>query len=88
MVFLATLALLAQEAAATVIDLAPLGKGLVYGLAAIGPGIGIGIIFGKAIEAIARQPEAQGLVTPLMYVGFALAEALALLGFVLFFILK
>lgn len=87
MAFLATLALFAQEAATT-IDLAPLGKGLVYGLAAIGPGIGIGIIFGKAIEAIARQPEAQGLVTPLMYVGFALAEALALLGFVLFFILK
>ena len=69
-------------------NFAPIGKGLVYGLAAIGPGIGIGIIFGKAIEAIARQPEAQGLVTPVMYVGFALAEALALLGFVLFFILK
>jgi len=69
-------------------DFSPIGKGLVYGLAAIGPGIGIGIIFGKAIEAIARQPEAQGLVTPVMYVGFALAEALALLGFVLFFILK
>lgn len=88
MELLATLLVLAQEAATTVPDFAPIGKGLVYGLAAIGPGIGIGIIFGKAIEAVARQPEAQGLVTPLMYVGFALAEALALLGFVLFFILK
>lgn len=86
MELLATLAILAQEAA-TALDFSPIGKGLVYGLAAIGPGIGIGIIFGKAIEAVARQPEAQGLVTPLMYVGFALAEALALLGFVLFFIL-
>ena len=85
---LATVALLAQEAANAVNDFSPIGKGLVYGLAAIGPGIGIGIVFGKAIEAIARQPEAQGLVTPVMYVGFALAEALALLGFVLFFILK
>jgi F-type H+-transporting ATPase subunit c len=66
----------------------PIGKGLAYGLAAIGPGIGIGIIFGKAIEAIARQPEAQGLVQPLMFLGFALTEALALLGFVLFFIVK
>ncbi|HEX9774324.1 MAG TPA: ATP synthase F0 subunit C [Actinomycetota bacterium] len=85
--FLAPLVVFAQEAAST-IDLIPVGKGLVYGLAAIGPGIGIGIIFGKAIEAVARQPEAQGLVTPLMYVGFALAEALALLGFVLFFIIS
>ena len=84
MELLATLVVLAQEAPNIGI---PIGKGLVYGLAAIGPGIGIGIIFGKAIEAVARQPEAQGLVTPLMYVGFALAEALALLGFVLFFIL-
>ena len=65
----------------------PIGKGLVYGLAAIGPGIGIGIIFGKAIEAVARQPEARGQVQQLMFIGFALAEALALFGFVLFFIL-
>lgn len=64
------------------------GRGLVIGLAAIGPGIGIGIVFGKAIEAVARQPEAQGLVQPLMFLGFALAEALALFGFVLFFILS
>ena len=65
----------------------PIGKGLVFGLAAIGPGIGIGIIFGKAIEAIARQPEARGMVTTTMYIGFALVEALALFGFVLSFIL-
>ena len=65
----------------------PIGKGLVYGLAAIGPGVGIGIIFGKAIEAVARQPEARGQVQQLMFIGFALAEALALFGFVLFFIL-
>ncbi len=68
-------------------SLAPIGKGLVYGLGAIGPGIGIGIIFGKAIEAMARQPEAAGLVRPVMFLGFALVEALALFGFVLFFII-
>lgn len=84
---LIALASFAQETAQVVNDFAPIGKGLVYGLAAIGPGIGIGIIFGKAIEAVARQPEAQGLVQPLMFLGFALAEALALFGFVLFFIL-
>lgn len=84
MELLATLVVLAQEAAEQFV---PIGKGLVYGLAAIGPGIGIGIVFGKAIEAVARQPEAQGLVQPLMFLGFALAEALALFGFVLFFII-
>jgi F-type H+-transporting ATPase subunit c len=68
-------------------SLAPVGKGLVYGLGAIGPGIGIGIIFGKAIEAIARQPEARGMVQPIMFLGFALVEAIMLFGFVLFFII-
>jgi F0F1-type ATP synthase membrane subunit c/vacuolar-type H+-ATPase subunit K len=33
-----------------------------YGLAAIGPGVGIGLIFGHATEAMARQPEAVGLI--------------------------
>ena len=56
------------------------------GLGAVGAGVGIGIIFGKAIEAMARQPEAAGLVRPIMFLGFALVEALALFGFVLFFI--
>jgi len=85
---LSTLLVFAQTTTNNAISLTPVGKGLVYGLAAIGPGIGIGIIFGKAIEAVARQPEAQGLVQPLMFLGFALTEALALFGFVLFFIVK
>jgi F-type H+-transporting ATPase subunit c len=85
---LSALWILAQTATPTTSQFTPIGKGLVYGLAAIGPGIGIGIIFGKAIEAVARQPEAQGLVQPLMFLGFALTEALALFGFVLFFIVK
>jgi F-type H+-transporting ATPase subunit c len=53
---------------------------LTYGLAAIGPGIGIGLVFGHAIEAMARQPEASGRITTYMWIGFALTEALALIG--------
>ena len=53
-----------------------------YGLAAIGPGIGIGIIFGNGVQAIARQPEAYGVIRQNMILGFDLAEALALIGFV------
>jgi F-type H+-transporting ATPase subunit c len=53
-----------------------------YGLAAIGPGVGIGLIFGHGVEAMARQPEARGLIQSNMYIGFALTEALALIGIV------
>ena len=62
--------------------------GLAYGLAAIGPSIGIGMIFGKAIEAMARQPESAGMVRTTMFLGAAFTEALALIGFVAFILLK
>ena len=57
-----------------------------YGLAAIGPGVGIGIVVGNAITAMARQPEAAGQARTTMFLGIAFTEALALIGFVLFFI--
>ncbi len=57
-----------------------------YGLAAVGPGIGIGIVVGNAITAMARQPEMAGTVRTTMFRGIAFTEALALIGFVLFFI--
>lgn len=57
-----------------------------YGLAAIGPGIGVGIVAGNAVQAMARQPEAAGMVRTNMFIGMALSEALALIGFVLFFL--
>ena len=59
-----------------------------YGLAAIGPGIGIGLVFGHAIEAMARQPEASGRISLYMWIGFSLTEALALIGLVAPFIFK
>ena len=60
--------------------------GFAYGLAAIGPGIGIGYLVGKSVEAMARQPEAAGMVRTTMFLGIAFTEALALFGFVLSFI--
>ena len=59
-----------------------------YGLAAIGPGIGLGYIVGKTVEGIARQPEAAGNLRSLMFLGLAFVEALALLGFVLAFVIS
>jgi F-type H+-transporting ATPase subunit c len=57
-----------------------------YGLAAIGPGIGIGYLVGQSVQAMARQPEMAGNVRTTMFLGIAFAEALALIGFVLKFI--
>jgi len=65
-----------------------IGKGLVIGLAAIGPGIGLGVLIGKSVEAMARQPEYANTVRTTMFIGIALTEALALIGFVVFILLK
>jgi F-type H+-transporting ATPase subunit c len=75
-----------QEAGELVEGLTAVGRGIVYGGAAIGPGIGIGIVVGNAITAMARQPEAAGMVRTTMFLGIAFTEALALFGFVLSFI--
>jgi F-type H+-transporting ATPase subunit c len=53
-----------------------------YGLAAIGPGIGIGIIVGKTAEATARQPELRGALQSTMFIGIAFTEILTLLAIV------
>ncbi|HKG50767.1 MAG TPA: ATP synthase F0 subunit C [Actinomycetales bacterium] len=58
-----------------------------FGLSAIGPGVGIGLIFAAYINGVARQPEARGMLQPIAFLGFALAEALALFGLVLAFVL-
>lgn len=59
-----------------------IGAGIAYGAAAVGPGVGIGIVVGNAITAIARQPEAAGVARTTMFLGIAFTEALALIGFV------
>lgn len=51
-----------------------------YGLAAIGPAIGVGIVVGKTIEGVARQPELAGRLQVLMWIGIAFTEALAFVG--------
>ncbi|MDD6402220.1 MAG: ATP synthase F0 subunit C [Lachnospiraceae bacterium] len=59
-----------------------IGAGIAV-LGALGAGIGIGIATGKATEAVARQPEADGKITKLLILGCALAEATAIYGFVI-----
>ncbi len=57
-----------------------------YGLAAIGPGIGVGVVWAAYIQATARQPESAGLTRTYAFLGAALSEALALIGLVVPFI--
>ena len=52
-------------------------------LTGIGAGIGIGMATSKAVEAIARQPEAESKISKSLLLGCALAEATAIYGFVI-----
>jgi F-type H+-transporting ATPase subunit c len=57
-----------------------------YGLGAIGPGIGVGLIFAAVIQGTARQPEARGAMMGTAWIGMALTEALAVIGIALAFV--
>ena len=65
-----------------------IGMAIAVGVGVLGPGIGVGIVASKAIEAIGRNPEAAGKIQPLMFVGIAFSEALAIFALVIGFILK
>ena len=58
---------------------------IAIGLAAVGAGIGNGLIVGRTVEGIARQPEARGLLQTTMFIGVALVEALPIIGVVIAF---
>lgn len=77
-----------MENANEIINLVPLAKGLAIGLGAIGPGIGIGLIGAKAVEAIGRNPEAAGAVRTMMILAIGFAEAVVIYALVISLILK
>ncbi|MFP6569093.1 MAG: ATP synthase F0 subunit C [Dehalococcoidia bacterium] len=64
------------------LDLTTLAAGLAIGLGAIGPGMGIGILAGKAMEALGRNPEASGVIQQNMILAIAFAEAIAIYALV------
>lgn len=59
---------------------------LAFGLASIGSAIGVGLVVGKTIEAVGRQPELQGRLQALMFIGIAFTEALAFIAIAVGFI--
>ncbi|HMQ38759.1 MAG: ATP synthase F0 subunit C [Micropruina sp.] len=59
-----------------------------YGLATIGPGIGVAMVFAAVINGTARQPEARGALMSTAWIGFAVVEALAIIGIALAFAIQ
>lgn len=65
-----------------------LAMAIVVGVGVLGPGIGLGLLVGRALEAIGRNPEASGKIQASMFVGIAVTEALAIFALVVGFIIK
>lgn len=61
---------------------------IAVGLGVLGPGIGIGLLVSKALEAIGRNPEASGKIQTTMFIGIVFTEALAIFALVVGFIVK
>ena len=70
------------EGSALIMAASAIGAGIAV-LTGIGAGVGIGIATSKAVDAIARQPEAEGKISKALLLGCALAEATAIYGFVI-----
>lgn len=64
------------------IELKQLAAGIAIGLGALGPGIGIGLLAAKAMEALGRNPEARAPIQQNMVLGLAFAEALGIYALV------
>ncbi len=61
---------------------------IVVGLGVLGPGLGIGLLVSKALEAVGRNPEASGKIQTTMFIGIVFTEALAIFALVVGFIIK
>lgn len=55
-----------------------IGAGIAMGAGAIGPALAIGMLVGKAMEALGRNPEARGAIQTNMILGVAFAEAIGI----------
>lgn len=68
-------------------ELGLLGAAIAVGFAALGAGIGNGLVISRTIEGIARQPEARGILQVTMFIGVGLIEALPIIAVVIAFML-
>ena len=78
----------AKEAVSQIGNFKEIASAVAIGLGAIGPGIGIGLLAGKALEAVGRNPEASGKIQSMMILAIAFAEAIAIYALVVALIIK
>ncbi len=69
-------------------DLQNLAMALAIGLGVLGPGIGLGLIGSKAVEALGRNPEAENKIRTLMILAMGLVEALGIFALLVAIIIK
>lgn len=67
-------------------DMRAVGDAIGFGVAVAGGAIGDGLVFSRLVEGVARQPEAQGRLMPLAFIGVGIVEALPIISLVLFLI--
>lgn len=72
----------------TDVGLRLIAAALAIGLGAIGPGLGVGILVGRAMDALGRNPEAEPAIRLNMILGLAFCEAIAIYALVVALILK
>ena len=69
-------------------DFKDLAAGLAIGIGAIGPGLAVGILASKALEAIGRNPEAAPVIQTNMILAIVFAEAIAIYALVVALLIK
>jgi F-type H+-transporting ATPase subunit c len=69
-------------------DLKSIAMAIAMGVGAIGPGIGIGLLVSKGLEAIGRNPDASSKIQTNMVLGIAFAEAIAIYALVVALLIK
>lgn len=65
-----------------------LAAAIAIGLAAVGAGVGNGLIVSKTVEGMARQPEMRGPLQTTMFIGVALVEAIPIIAVVIAFMVQ
>ena len=69
-------------------EIKDLAVAIVMGVGTIGPAIAIGLLAGKGLEAMGRNPEASGKIQAMMFLGVAFTEALAIFAIVIAFVAR
>jgi len=72
---------------AIIVSASVLGAAIAIGMAAIGASLADGVVTGKAIEAMARQPEAKGAILVNMLISVGLIESIPIIAAVIALVL-